>query len=627
MLEPTRMLYNVLLFAIVSVVVALPAMTVGATMQKVSLTAYPMALCNDGSPAFYYYSAPPQNDSDKWLIYMEDGGFCTGQDSCRARPRVWTTSADDVYPRTVEGTDLLTRGDSAPFDDFHHVYIGSCSSDFFLARRNGTFSIGGDREFFFRGYFIGRAVFDDLQNLGLSDGSDMVLAGTGAGGIGAINHAISFQQEGKYPELALLIDSAWHVNHDDIFREVLGSLEYQSDIFFEACKRTLPGAYNYPCCLSSVCLARNYLNMLNVSTFFITSSSDMFVVSLLNDRKDDHPNFDFSVKTNELSQQMNAYAGAMVFSMQRFLPSLASIFQSSCGQPGYFRNLAIRGSPGVLSGGTDVILDLPDSTATYRSSKNTGFWRNVQTQGTSLPDALAAWLRNSSVQRTYWDSCGGFLCNPTCPGSFEQKLKTPSLTETVEVIFLILAVASLVAPFLFKLFLVIQARRVEWTVFSLGDDLRDTAAFAAYSEYLGRRKASLFSVKTAQSCGQSLLQVLRGDEMQLAFKNVTVTVPVRKPKNSADEETGGEGNVVKEGQSRRKAILKNVTVQFQPKQLVAIMGPSGSGKTTFLHVLANRTHGYEVEVGLMDYLCVFCGQKEVVARYAGMLMTMFLKYI
>ena len=46
----------------------------------------PLLVCNDGSPGGYYYrEATTREDSDKWIFYLEGGGWCWNQTSCVRR--------------------------------------------------------------------------------------------------------------------------------------------------------------------------------------------------------------------------------------------------------------------------------------------------------------------------------------------------------------------------------------------------------------------------------------------------------------------------------------------------------------------------------------------------------------
>ena len=46
----------------------------------------PLLVCNDGSPGGYYYrEATTQEDGDKWIFYLEGGGWCWNQTSCVRR--------------------------------------------------------------------------------------------------------------------------------------------------------------------------------------------------------------------------------------------------------------------------------------------------------------------------------------------------------------------------------------------------------------------------------------------------------------------------------------------------------------------------------------------------------------
>lgn len=146
----------------------------------------------------------------------------------------------------VEGRALLsTLPDENPdFYTHNHVLIPYCSSDLWLKNTknyrkalSSDFSFQFDPElirehqFTFRGMAIFRSVVADLfQFHGLSGAEEVVLVGSSAGGVGAMNHARWLQQElrqwaaagERVGKIYVVLDSAWFIDfHGEITDQVI----------------------------------------------------------------------------------------------------------------------------------------------------------------------------------------------------------------------------------------------------------------------------------------------------------------------------------------------------------------------------------------------------------------------
>lgn len=200
----------------------------GDDLQRVNLdpASFPDAVCNDGTPAFFYFR-PAANEAsrDKWVVQLQGGAGCADEDSCAAR---WCSvgtafgmtqmSAEHSPEKGIKADGILSRtgalGQSNPLGDFNHVFVRYCSSDHWVGTA-GAIDVDGhhpvtDAPVSYRIAFNGARILDAVLStlrrdggeppaytLGggsealadLDDASTVVLAGASAGGIGTILQA------------------------------------------------------------------------------------------------------------------------------------------------------------------------------------------------------------------------------------------------------------------------------------------------------------------------------------------------------------------------------------------------------------------------------------------------------
>ena len=237
------------------------------------------ALCNDFTQAGFFHRRPTENGAGKWIIYLESGAVCYSNETCNRRyfnstiqdreskdrhanngyGDFDTTAAFSKYKETnfvnplmtsmlcfndtrffpdglhIEGKDLFDRSTNHTLADHGQVVIPYCSSDVWLGGEDGTrhediiddtpygcrqFRYVPDADglqFTFRGKIIFQSVLRDLDEMyGLSTtATELILAGSSAGGVGAMNLAKWVVQEFPNLTVKVITDSAWFVNFRD----------------------------------------------------------------------------------------------------------------------------------------------------------------------------------------------------------------------------------------------------------------------------------------------------------------------------------------------------------------------------------------------------------------------------
>lgn len=226
---------------------------------------------------------------------------------------------------SVVGQDLLDTNpkENSDFFGHNHVLIPYCSSDIWLGSEVmdqrecncsdvdcfGYEPDSSQLQFAFRGKIIFQSIFQQLKtDFRMSEASEIVLGGSSAGGLGAVNLA-QWVQDNKPPgsELLLLLDSSWFINFQDgILRVFNGTVAQNTDQPRASTNERESGddinrlfgilnnhsscadrRLGFPCCVSAHCVLTTKDNATgqlqhfprSVRTFILGSVYDVFLLS------------------------------------------------------------------------------------------------------------------------------------------------------------------------------------------------------------------------------------------------------------------------------------------------------------------------------------------------------------
>jgi len=153
------------------------------------LSIYPQLRCNDGSAGGYYYrEARTEEDNDKWIFYLEGGGWCWNSTSCNQRI-ITNLIVGDGHLVSSKNWPQVKSFESGIFtmeggwDRGHLVYVPYCSSD---AHMGDMEMVTGDLGFIqYRGRRLARAAISQLVGKEKMD-QTIIFGGTSAGGRGSM---------------------------------------------------------------------------------------------------------------------------------------------------------------------------------------------------------------------------------------------------------------------------------------------------------------------------------------------------------------------------------------------------------------------------------------------------------
>jgi hypothetical protein len=152
------------------------------------LSDYPAgSSCLDGSPYGYYLR--PGNESSKWIIHHQGGGWCYNLEECAQRALTVLGTSKLWTPTTYSWGGLLSyeASQNPNFYNWTVAILYYCDGSSFSSWRDEPLT-SGSQKVYFRGHGNLLAASNDMLAKGLAKATDVIITGCSAGGLSTYLH-------------------------------------------------------------------------------------------------------------------------------------------------------------------------------------------------------------------------------------------------------------------------------------------------------------------------------------------------------------------------------------------------------------------------------------------------------
>ena len=152
------------------------------------------AYCLDGSVPDFYFRVGADNGVNKFIFYLQGGGWCASLKSCAQRTGndLGSSKFDSSVANIAAGAPYLSSNETInPLTyNWNTVYIRYCDGSSYSSNNETILEYNSTLNLYFRGFRILNGVFNVLnKNYNLSLASDVLLTGCSAGALGVFFHA------------------------------------------------------------------------------------------------------------------------------------------------------------------------------------------------------------------------------------------------------------------------------------------------------------------------------------------------------------------------------------------------------------------------------------------------------
>ncbi|KMZ72025.1 pectin acetylesterase, family CE13 [Zostera marina] len=173
------------------------------------------AVCLDGSPPAYHFSAGFDRGVDNWLVFLEGGGWCATPNSCLDRKNTRLGSSKYMATSLSFSGILSKNPHSNPnFFNWNKVKVRYCDGSSFTG---DVEEVDPETKLHYRGGRIFDAVIDNLKEIGMKNAENVMLSGCSAGGLAAILQCDHFRDimPGR-TNVKCLADAGYFINTKSI---------------------------------------------------------------------------------------------------------------------------------------------------------------------------------------------------------------------------------------------------------------------------------------------------------------------------------------------------------------------------------------------------------------------------
>jgi len=149
------------------------------------------ARCLDGSPpAFYFRAASNPKNADKWVLFIQGGGWCYKDESCLERSLTHLGSSKKMNKTMVlHGMLSDSESENPEFYSWNHVVFAYCDGASFTGSRIDPVHVKG-KTIYYRGFYNLKGIIHTLlTEFGMNKATEVILAGGSAGGAATYIHA------------------------------------------------------------------------------------------------------------------------------------------------------------------------------------------------------------------------------------------------------------------------------------------------------------------------------------------------------------------------------------------------------------------------------------------------------